>query len=357
MKSKRIILIVVVVFIFLCNSLIVSAHPGRTDKKGGHTCRTNCQKYGLSYGEYHYHNEGSSVSNSSNGISSSTVPIIPVIKSSNNALSYLKVDNKLIKVSSSMEYMTTNPNPSIIVVPQSSKATYEIIGNNSLNDGDNTISIKIRAENLNIKTYLLNIYVISTDASLSMIRINDENIAIEDIIYFNTVLDTLDIYALSNSSKAIIEYPKNVKLNLGDNIISLKVTAEDKLTKKDYQLKVFRREKSSEVGLTIYINDMVLDFNKNIVSNDITFNNNVKNVEILSELIDSNAKINIINNVDLKVGKNKIPIEVIAENGLRQEYVLNIFREPNLIIILVIPFVFIIVTITLIIKKKRYKSK
>ncbi|QDX93721.1 YHYH domain-containing protein [Brevibacillus laterosporus] len=37
-----------------------SAHPGRTDKNGGHTCRTNCEKWGLSYGEYHYHNGGGS---------------------------------------------------------------------------------------------------------------------------------------------------------------------------------------------------------------------------------------------------------------------------------------------------------
>ncbi|MGQ5398157.1 MBL fold metallo-hydrolase [Cohnella sp. M.A.Huq-80] len=31
------------------------AHPGRTDAKGGHTCRTNCAKWGLKDGEYHYH--------------------------------------------------------------------------------------------------------------------------------------------------------------------------------------------------------------------------------------------------------------------------------------------------------------
>ncbi len=31
------------------------AHPGRTDKYGCHTCRTNCEKWGLSYGQYHCH--------------------------------------------------------------------------------------------------------------------------------------------------------------------------------------------------------------------------------------------------------------------------------------------------------------
>ena len=30
----------------------VYAHPGRTDSSGGHTCRTNCESWGLGDGEY-----------------------------------------------------------------------------------------------------------------------------------------------------------------------------------------------------------------------------------------------------------------------------------------------------------------
>lgn len=47
-----------IIFIFLFLSIFsvqVDAHPGRTDSKGGHTCRTNCAKWGLSDGEYHLH--------------------------------------------------------------------------------------------------------------------------------------------------------------------------------------------------------------------------------------------------------------------------------------------------------------
>ncbi|PUA39016.1 YHYH domain-containing protein [Paenibacillus elgii] len=50
---------------------IASAHPGRTDKNGGHTCRTNCAKWGLEDGEYHYHNGGSTSSGDSGSKSSS----------------------------------------------------------------------------------------------------------------------------------------------------------------------------------------------------------------------------------------------------------------------------------------------
>lgn len=59
--------------IFKANTLIVSAllvlvalmiwperalaHPGRTDRYGCHTCRTNCPKWGLRYNEYHCHSK------------------------------------------------------------------------------------------------------------------------------------------------------------------------------------------------------------------------------------------------------------------------------------------------------------
>lgn len=36
----------------------VHSHPGRTDSRGGHYCRTNCASWGLRDGEYHYHNGG-----------------------------------------------------------------------------------------------------------------------------------------------------------------------------------------------------------------------------------------------------------------------------------------------------------
>lgn len=56
----------------------VSAHPGRTDSNGGHTCRTNCAKWGLQTGEYHYHNGGGSSSgSSSNSSTKSTTPAPP----------------------------------------------------------------------------------------------------------------------------------------------------------------------------------------------------------------------------------------------------------------------------------------
>lgn len=68
-KYLSILGIFILIFVLINPALI--AHPGRTDKYGCHTCKTNCEKWGLKYGEYHCHN-GSSSSSSSGTTKSDT---------------------------------------------------------------------------------------------------------------------------------------------------------------------------------------------------------------------------------------------------------------------------------------------
>ena len=49
---SMIIMFIVSAFIFVHKSF---AHPGRTNSAGCHRCWTNCEQWGLSYGEYHCH--------------------------------------------------------------------------------------------------------------------------------------------------------------------------------------------------------------------------------------------------------------------------------------------------------------
>ena len=65
---KKYGILILVVFISLFSIKDVYAHPGRTDSSGCHYCRTNCAKWGLSNGEYHCHNSGSSSNSASNSV-------------------------------------------------------------------------------------------------------------------------------------------------------------------------------------------------------------------------------------------------------------------------------------------------
>jgi hypothetical protein len=53
MKIKLLLLLI----ILLLSPTGTSAHPGNTDANGGHYCWTNCEDWGLNYGEYHYHDD------------------------------------------------------------------------------------------------------------------------------------------------------------------------------------------------------------------------------------------------------------------------------------------------------------
>lgn len=46
-----------IIFVLLILPISVFAHPGRTDANGCHVCRSNCERWGLSNGEYHCHNK------------------------------------------------------------------------------------------------------------------------------------------------------------------------------------------------------------------------------------------------------------------------------------------------------------
>ncbi len=57
---KRLIAVLMSIGLVFAFAPIADAHPGKLDKNGGHYCRTNCAKWGLKDGEYHYHNGGGS---------------------------------------------------------------------------------------------------------------------------------------------------------------------------------------------------------------------------------------------------------------------------------------------------------
>ncbi|GAA0368568.1 copper amine oxidase N-terminal domain-containing protein [Bacillus horti] len=69
---KKYLSILICAVLIISTSSVTFAHPGRTDANGGHTCRTNCEKWGLEYGEYHYHSGGGSGTRSNSTSSSSS---------------------------------------------------------------------------------------------------------------------------------------------------------------------------------------------------------------------------------------------------------------------------------------------
>lgn len=114
----------------------VNAHPGRTDSNGGHTCRTNCEEWGLEYGEYHYHNDGesgsssgSSNSDSNSSTDSETNPSSESNSSSGSSSEQSSNSNNSKNIESDSQTSDSKPKPQIDEKQQKANEHYKKANN------------------------------------------------------------------------------------------------------------------------------------------------------------------------------------------------------------------------------------
>ena len=234
MKSK--IKGLIMIMIVALSPLYVEAHPGRTDSNGCHTCRTNCAKWGLRYGQYHCHGK-TNKSTSSNTNKTTTTKVLD----SNKNIKSISIDNTNIEVKDNMEYKTYNIVNSIDIILESTKSKYEISNYFNISIGDNNIKITVTSEDNTSKEYSLNIKYLE-EPNISSISINNDNININDYMEYHTTLDSVNINTFSNSK---VEYDNNIKLKDGINNVELKLLDSNDNVYKTYTLSIVKDSISS----------------------------------------------------------------------------------------------------------------
>lgn len=231
-KIKGLIMTMIVVL----SPLYVKAHPGRTDSNGCHTCRTNCAKWGLRYGQYHCHGRKNS-STSSNTSKTTTTKVLDF----NKNIKSISIDNTNTEVKDTMESKTYNKINNIDIILESTKSKYEISNYSNISIGDNNIKIIVTSEDNTSKEYNLNIKYLE-EPNISSISINNDNIDINDYMEYHTTLDSVNINTLSNSK---VEYDSDIKLKDGINNVELKLLDSNDNIYKTYTLSIVKDSVSS----------------------------------------------------------------------------------------------------------------
>ncbi len=142
---------------------------------------------------------------------------------------------------------------------ESMNSYYYVEGNENLVEGDNTIKITVVAEDGSTRTYTI-VVTKSSDPEKSNAYL--ENLVIENVElspkFQSEVLEydlgeveadvkKLNILTFPKNEKATVEIKGNKELKSGKNTITIVVTAEDQTTKKEYKLKVTKKEEEKEV--------------------------------------------------------------------------------------------------------------
>lgn len=164
----------------------------------------------------------------------------------------------------------------------------------------------------------------SNDNTLKIIIIDGKEIDVKDNIDYSTTKEKISIKTTTNDKKAKYEIKNNSTLEIGENKISIEVTAEDGTTK-TYNINV-KRDKilSSDTGIKVIINDEEVSFSDNKAT--IYVSATETNLKIDYTLNDENAKVEMDKIEELKTGDNELKIKVIAEDGTEKEYEIIIHK-------------------------------
>lgn len=180
----------------------------------------------------------------------------PLVKKSNNAnLSSIKISNIDFGFKKDvLEYdlVVANNIESIKIEAKTENNKAKVVGAKEykLEVGNNKIELVVTAEDSTKKTYIIKIKRKDNNANLSNLTISDIDFEftkeiLEYNLSVNSELEKVNIEANTESEVATLEGLGEYPLNYGENIINVKVVAEDN-TEKIYTIKINKEQKEDK---------------------------------------------------------------------------------------------------------------
>lgn len=270
------------------------------------------------------------------------------IISNNDKLSSLSITGGSINFNTdTLTYSTTidSSSATISATAADSNAVVTGTGNVSLNYGNNTFNITVRSEAGTTRTYTINVNRPdnrSTNNNLSSLSVNIGNISFnKDTTSYRltTKSSSVNISASKEDSRASITGDIGSKgLNIGTNTFRINVFAENGSTK-TYTITIVRESdqkqdttsgnKNSNNNLSsLFVTNTNIAFDKNITIYNLTTTASSTYISASRETTTATIT-GDTGKHDLKVGKNQFIIRVIAENGSKKTYTINITREES----------------------------
>jgi len=278
-----------------------------------------------------------------------------------------------------LSYKATTKSERIVIKAKVSDSSSKIegdLGEKKLNIGVNNFVVKVTSARGNVREY--KIYITrtidkkSSDVTLKSLKISNAKIDFKKDVFLYQVnvsneVESIDIEAVANDKKALVNIDKPDKLVVGENNIKVIVTAEDG-TKGVYEIVVNRMHKlSSDASVkNLIIKNYDINFSSDVFNYELEIDNE-DSLDIDVILNNDKATYNIEGNRNLIDG-SIIKIVVTAEDGNINNYNLKI-RKPSqnnsnsifdyIGIVPVILFVSLVLLVLIIkiIKSKFLKSK
>lgn len=207
-----------------------------------------------------------------------------------------------------------------------------------LNYGANNVLLKVKAENESVRTYTIivnrkddrskNNYLKSLTISDGALTFSKETLEYNVSVPFDKVRVDVNAIAEDDKSKVVVN---NIDLNIGTNVITVLVTAENESVR-TYKINVNRLAEAAKMSdnnnvSTIDIIGHDFDFVKDVFEYDITLTNEDK-LHFFVELEDEKANYVIDGNENLKDG-SVVKVISTSESGEKKEYKFNVSMKES----------------------------
>lgn len=256
--------------------------------------------------------------------------------SSNSSLDSLSVEGTNIEFNSeklNYDLIINSDKINITATASSSTSKLEGTGEKKLEYGKNEFKIIVTAENGSKRTYTLNIMRYDTDNTLKSIKINDQELEINDNkeITFTTKLDKIKIEANASSDRVkSITGTGEKNIVYGANEFEIIVTAENGDIR-TYKLIVNRLSDNRLSKLTI--NGKDIDLKDDIYNYNFEVDSDTDKVKIDAKLQDEKNEFiegygpRTINK--LESNKTKVVIKIKGQDGNDVTYIINIIKKEK----------------------------
>lgn len=178
------------------------------------------------------------------------------------------------------------------------------------------------------------------NTKLRVLRINEVGISpafnpdIREYYFIaNKEIDKLEVTAIAENENSIVTIIGNDNLKIGLNVINIEVQSEDRSKTETYNIYVTKTESiemanANLANLAIRQATLNPEFETNTTYYKAEVSNDISNLDILAVPEQENAAIKIIGNDELKIGSNRIEINVIAQDGItNKKYVVEVYRR------------------------------
>ena len=228
------------------------------------------------------------------------------------------------------DFVTVDPlttEVEVLVEVTDPQASYAVEGGTDLVPGDNDLLITVTAaDGETTQEYFITITVLpNTDTTVTTLDINGVAVADGDVIEVDPYTEEVNVDVVTTDELASFVVDGNEGLVVGENTVTITVTAADEATTQDYVVTVIVLA-STDTSLTL-LNVAGFDVGD---ADFVTVDPLTTEVEVLVELSDENASYIVEGGTDLIAGDNDLLIIVTAADGeTTQEYFVTITVLPN----------------------------